>query len=340
MEICIIDRKSSLIEEKKHTNMLWVASLVGEKVRTSGGNSYLLYILVNWDLMPEKMKFELSCLIMEKEIGMESEEVAGFKFAYEAIHRNKTTRNKTKDDIVKLKKAEQVLIDSYGIVKTYLEDICKEGNVFELINSINIKTQDEKKPIMCYPIEISFVADKLDETMNYITKCIGTAASIPFIVGDSIKKILRGRDINNKRIYLFPSNFIYDPIFEITAPETLNSAQLSIARNELSSLFRNYFNELSKVNEGLKEIEFKRRNYKKAIKVLAAETKELKPLLQKAIDSCEILKQLETEGEVLQKYQVCIGISSFRNLLVYYNNTGILPKEVAFYVMEEIGKKV
>ena len=208
-----------------------------------------------------------------------------------------------------------------------------------MIPIMDVNPLNQIKPILLSTIHEDSTENQKEQIIQTIVKIIKSTGTI-LLVDKNIRIYEIGRNMNNLRWMLIPSSFIYDLLIEIPAPETLITSQLNVIRFELSHMFWNYFEELRKLNEEIKDIPFLKSNFKKLIEHYKQKTNDLKPLLQKAIDNNQLLNQVKTENKIKAKYKVYVGITSINTLFNYYGKMGILDENIIQYAKEDIATEL
>ena len=337
MEICVIHKMGAKTEQATHVQMLWVASCTGETICSFGAYGYLLYMISHWEKIPSKVKYLLTYDMMERNPEKKPDELEVIKKAYDIIKIGKTLRNKSKEMIVSVKKAESILNEIYKETKEIFIHTTIANKTFELINLIEPDTKNRRKPMVALTFDEDIMSENPDEIIMVVTRLLISTSALP-LVCPAINTILNGAEMNNLGMMILTPTFIYDSLFEIPLPETLNSSQLAIVRNELSIEFWNYFNKIETLQSEINEILFTKDNFKKIIELFNTKTKELKPLLQKSIDTNEILNELKNNDGKNKISKISIGITSFQHLLNYYNKVEVVNNDMMPYINEEIEK--
>ncbi len=339
MVISIINKRHSKIKEATQIGMVWVAAIIGERVSVIGAANFMLYSYINWEILSEAERFKWTFYTMDKDPKITKEFLKDFVTQYETIKIVKRHKNKSREDIVTINKAEKIIMRQFDTAKAYLKNFSIQNKYYQMIPIMDVNPINQTKPILIYNIEDDNTENKKEEIIRTIVKTIKKIDTIP-LIDKNIRIYEMGRNMNNLKWMMVPSQFIYDLLIEMPAPETLITSQLNIIRFELSHVFGNYFDELTKLNEEIKNIPFIKSNFKSLIERYQQKTNELKPLLQKAINNNQLLNQLKTENKIMTKYKLYVGITTFNALFNYYGKMAILSENIIQYAKEDIATEI
>ncbi len=339
MNISIINKSRSKLEEIEQSRLVWVAALIAENCCFCSGLTAMIHTYISWEKLTEPERYVWTRTMMELNPKINDEYIQQYTILYERVKESRRMKQKGRDHIIMLKKSEKIIMSLFDSTKVWLESIITGNNYHQLMPIMELNPVNGKKPLLIYSIDEEFTKEQSEQIIQTMAGMVYQPGIIAF-VDSTIHKYEKGRDMNKSGMMLTTPTFIYDFLFEIIAPETLTSSQVNVIRYQLSKSFWSYFDKLVILSIELKDIAFTKDNFKILTDLYHQKTNELKPSLQEAIDSNEILNQLKTEGVITAKYKVFIGITSFNILLNYYNKAEVLNNDIIQYTKEEIEKEI
>src|ERR1051326_2164831 len=334
ISISIIDKPKFAGDDEANARLLWAALMIGESVNSSSEAANVIDLILQFDNFSERQRFIIYMSMQRKNPGISKEVLDNMENAFHEYSKIKNLKGKTKEQLVFVARTEKWVNGLFNDWKMYYTNAAVQYKVAPLIPFCCTTPDSWDMPILIWSLPDNETEKKINDRIRVVAETITDSGWFPFF--DSvIKNYFSSLTINS--ISSSQKNFLYDFLFEIPEPFSLNTSQLNLVRSNLSSSVWKLIREFKSLNEELKNIPFAQTEFKKIISLYSEKISVLKSESQKTIQENSILNGLKNEGGKM--YKIYAGISSFSSILNFYKELGIVDISDILYCSEDMATR-
>ncbi len=340
MELGIIENDSTARDEMA-ARLLWTAAVIAPNVNVCGNLGPALDLQNEFFSVREALLFKIYMNKMKNHADNDRKMISDIEQMYKNILFYRKKKGKVKSEVIYLKKAENSLHSLLTEFRNHLRKDCEKLKITELLPLTHSNIEGKDKPILAYYFPEGDTAQSVEELILLMsTSMMADDGDFNFL-DEEIKTNNSSADISMANTS-DKIDFFSDFLFQLPSPELLTTQQMMVLRDQLSTtlypLFKNYemlFNILNKIS-------FVEDNYSQIADEYFKQVKDVKSAMQQAIDASQLLNQLKDEtqnGSIGVYYKISVGISSFENILNFYEQSGIVDKQIKLYIKEDMSTR-
>lgn len=334
--IAIIDKPGSKVDNLTNVSLVWTAILCCKSAYASGFPNELFYFMLAFDGFTERQKYTFYMTYIKSRNDVPLEAVADFENLYAQIVQLRQMKNKHKDMIVALKKAEKVLLGAFSEATANVKAVCDNANVSALLPLVCTDSEKWDTPLLVWFFPIDNTEKAEIERIRVVAGTVVDDASFS-LFPDMIEQFCTHTTLNEASSAT-AVDFISELLLEFPEPIELTSPQVLALRNDINQTSDNLFIALEKLNTLLLKIPFKPTEFKQLADLYHADIPQAAIALQKSLDANADLQTIKKEGNK-KTYKLYAAISSYQTILNIHNKLDIIDANVLAYAGEEVSEK-
>ena len=342
MELGIINSGESRRDEVD-AQLLWTAVIIFPFANITGYIGHRLDVYHKFDSFNETDRFDTYFNALEKNKNYTPVQIKDIRKLYESMLYYRNKKGKSKAEIVLMKKIERLMNKHLSNYKTHFAELCELLKLTELLPLSLYNSKSTRLPLFAWYFPDERSKNGINERIRVMAKMV-TQKDDDFLFFDvEIKTHNSSADVSFIEQAGIGTVFLSDFLFQIPAPETLNTQQIVVIRNELSKTFYPLLSNFESLFSILRELPFEQKEFSKIAIEYKNKIDSIKGFFQNELDKNELLNQLKEKNiadNTNTFYKVFAGISSFQNILNFYHQLKVIDEQNFLYITEEMSTKV
>jgi hypothetical protein len=335
--IAIIDKPGSKTDNLTNVSLVWAACLCCKSVYVSSFPNEMLYFMLAFDGFTEREKYTFYMTYIKSRSDVPPEAIADLENLYSQIVQLRKMKNKHKEMIVGLKKAEKVLLGAFSEAKTNVSAVCENTKISALLPITCTDSDKWDKPLLVWFFPIDNTEKAEIERIKVVAGTVVDDAAFS-LFPNIIEQYCTHATLEEASAASTDVDFMSELLLEFVEPIELTAPQVLALRNDVNQTSDNLFIALEKLNTLLLKIPYKTAEFKRLADLYHADIPQAATALQKNLDTNADLQTIRKEGNK-KTYKLYAAISSYQTILNMYHKLDIIDTNVLAYAGEEVSEE-